>query len=89
MALFTMLLEFKGGTYISQLRAPSARSAVKKWAAQQIKTGTIYTPAIRKKLAAALAAENLVRIDMIQSVWCATASVGSLALINVIQTTGI
>jgi hypothetical protein len=28
MALYTFVLEFDGGTYISQLRAPSARRAV-------------------------------------------------------------
>ncbi len=32
MALFTVLMEFKGGTYLSQIRAPSPDAALEEWA---------------------------------------------------------
>jgi hypothetical protein len=88
MPLFTVLLEFNGGTYISQVRSASARSAVKKYATQLTKNEAVGAPILRKHLASSISEEVPVVIDGTVNVWCCSAPVDKkgLALLNVIQT---
>jgi hypothetical protein len=87
MALFTLLLEFDGGTYIAQLRSASARGAVTKYAAQLAKNEALSTRSIRKRLASGLKQYEPVRIDGIRNVWCCSASLGNkFALLNLVAT---
>lgn len=88
MALFTLLLEFNGGTYISQVRSASARGAVRKYATQLTKNEALGASILRKHLAGSIGAEVPVAIDDTVNVWCCSTSVNNkgLALLNVIQT---
>jgi hypothetical protein len=70
MPLFTILLEFNGGTYISQVRSASARSAVKKYAAKLTKIEGLGAPSLRRHLASSISEEVPVSIDDTVNVWC-------------------
>jgi len=87
MALFTVLLEFNGGMYISQLRAPSAQKVAAKHAARLIGNKTVGTLATRRHLAQRLAADKPVAIEDVRNVWCCYASVGNKsAVVNIVGT---
>ena len=87
MALFTVVLEFGGGTYISQFKAASAHAAAIKHAAHLISIKGMSTPSDRKRLAERLSLEQPVAIQRIRSVWCCSASVGrKFALVNIVAT---
>jgi hypothetical protein len=87
MPLFTALLEFDGGTYISQLRSTSPSRAAKKYAAQLVTNEALGTLTLRKRLATAVSGEKPVAVNGVRNVWCCAVSVGNkLALLNIIQT---
>lgn len=85
MALFTVLLEFDGGAYISQLRAASVGKAIRKYAAQLPDRDGIAKGPARRRIADALSAE--VAIDGARNVWCCSVVVtNKLVLMNIVQT---
>jgi hypothetical protein len=88
MALYTFILEFNGGTYISQVRSSSLKSAVKKWGRQFTNDSTTGLSAFQKKvLVDKLVIDSPTPIEVISKVWCLTASVrGKPALVNLVQT---
>ena len=87
MALFTVVLEFDGGTYISQFRSASVRAAVEKHAFQLIGNKGMSTLANRRRLADRLSVDQPVAIEGIRNVWCCSASVGKkFALVNIVAT---
>lgn len=86
MALFTCILEFDGGTYISQSRTTSSDRAVAKYAAHLLQNDAVPLR-IRKMLSKALAVEKPVTIVGVRNVWCCSTVVGKkLALLNIIAT---
>jgi len=87
MPLYTVVLEFDGGTYIQQFRAASAFSAAAKHAVRLVKNNDIGTVATRKRLAHKLATDKPTAIQGMRNVWCCFASVGrKSALVNIIAT---
>jgi hypothetical protein len=87
MALFTVILEFDGGTYISQFHASSPQNAAMKHSAHLIGIKGMSTPSIRRRLADRLSSEAPLAIEGIRRVWCCSASVGKrLALVNIVAT---
>jgi hypothetical protein len=87
MALFTVILEFDGGTYISQFHASSSKKAAMKHSAHLVGIKGMSTPATRRRLADRLLSEVPVAIDGIRRVWCCSASVRKrLALVNIVAT---
>jgi len=87
MALFTVILEFGDGTYISQFKAASANAAAVKHAAHLIGVKGMCTPSNRKRLADCLSLEQPIAIQGIRNVWCCSASVGrKFALVNIVAT---
>jgi hypothetical protein len=85
MALFTVVLEFDGGTYISQVRAASAHLAAIKHVALLASNKTIGPT--RKRLAVRLAGDKPVGIKGLRNVWCCSATVGKkFALVNIVAT---
>jgi hypothetical protein len=87
MALFTVVLEFDGGTYISQFRATSAHNAAIKHAVHLMGNKEMSTLANRRRLADRLSAEQLFAIEGVRNVWCCSASVGKkFALLNIVAT---
>jgi hypothetical protein len=87
MALFTVVLEFGGGTYISQFKAASAHAAAVKHAAHLIDIKDMSTPSARKRLSDLLSIEQPIATQGIRNVWCCSASVGrKFALVNIVAT---
>ena len=87
MPLFTVVLEFDGGTYISQFRARSAHRAAANCAAHLVGINGMSTLANRKRLASCLSRERPVAIQGVRNVWCCSASIGKkLALVNIVAT---
>lgn len=75
MALFTVILEFDGGTYISQFHASSPHNAAVKHADYLVRLNGMSTPTNRRLLADRLSRERPVAIGGVRKVWCCSASV--------------
>ena len=87
MALFTVILEFDGGTYISQFQATSPDDAAVKHADYLVGLKGMSTPANRRRLSDCLSLERPVAIEGLRKVWCCSASVrGKFALVNIVAT---
>lgn len=72
MALWTVIADFRGGTYISQLQSTSARAALLKWAKSLPQLpGSFIGPRTRLKLLAAVRNEDerVVAIQETRNVW--------------------
>lgn len=86
--LFTFVLDFRGGTYLSQVWATSLNQACRKWV-QQLDTKDIYglDPKSIPRLMEQMLEEFPVTVNGVQNVWCMSALIrGQLALIHIIQT---
>jgi hypothetical protein len=87
MLLFSVIVEFDGGTYISQFRARSAQRAAANFAAHLVGIKGMSTLANRKRLASCLSREHPVAIQGVRNVWCCSASIGKkFALVNIVAT---
>jgi hypothetical protein len=87
--LFTFILEYRGGTHISQVTARSPKAALQRWAmSRRVWSAISSALRVRGRIeASAFLAENLVAVEGTTGVWCTTASVRrSFALVNVIRT---
>lgn len=87
--LFTFVLDYAGGTYVSQYRGRSRREALLRWLAGEPRTlEELVKHPISHQLAAALAERGrLVPLEGLQNAWCCSASLPrGLALLNVIKT---
>jgi hypothetical protein len=88
MPLYTFFLDYKGGTYISQIRAASPSKATEAWA-RKLKRMTIQGMGDKSKerLAQELSDEVPIPIDGLERTWCSTALIqGQLVLINLVET---
>jgi len=85
--LYTVVLDYAGGTYIAQVQAASPAAALPKWVSK-IKHGELAAWGIgRQDLAEIARSEKIVPIDGCRNVWCVSGSVRrNLALINVVAT---
>jgi hypothetical protein len=88
MPLYTFVLDFAGGTYISQVNAPSTTSASVKWAKELDIFGLKGVGRKNKEsLINQMKEEEPQRLDGLINAWCVTATLrGGLALINIVQT---
>jgi hypothetical protein len=87
MGLFTVILEFDGGTYISQFQASSPADAAVKHADYLVGLKGMSTLSNRRRLADSLSLERPVAIEGVRKVWCCSTSVrGKLALVNIVAT---
>jgi hypothetical protein len=87
--LYTVVLDYAGGTYIAQVQASSPAAAFPQWVLK-IKDEDLAEWGIsRKELAEVVRTGEIVPIDGCLNVWCVSGSVRQeLALINVIATSG-
>jgi hypothetical protein len=88
MPLYTFILEYAGGTYISQIKASSPKSACVKWA-QKLDDSQVKSLGLKGKdsLIEQMKEESPVALDGMSNAWCNSALVrGKLALINIVQT---
>lgn len=85
--LYTIVLDFMGGTYIAQARALSPAKAVIKWA-EAIREGTALGRILNKtQLLEGFHCDQPTEICDCTGVWCLSGTVsGELALIHVIRT---
>ena len=88
MPLYTFIMEYAGGTYISQVPASSPKSACVKWArGLDVSQVSGVGQKSKETLIEEMKAEAPVAIDGLANSWCATALIrGELALINIVQT---
>jgi hypothetical protein len=81
-------MEFAGGTYVSQVTAPSPKSACVK-SAQNLDGSKVKGLGVKGKesLIEQMKADAPIALDGILNAWCQSALVrGKLALINLVQT---
>src|SRR5688572_26149057 len=88
MPLFTVCLDYAGGTYVSQVRAASPKLACRKWAD---KWAMEEVPDLgirgRELVIEQLRSETITPLKGLKNVWCLTAQIhGKLALINLVRT---
>ncbi|MCA9524480.1 MAG: hypothetical protein KC609_26115 [Myxococcales bacterium] len=88
MSLYTILLDFRGGTYLHQLEAESVEEAVADWARElDIAAISGFDPAERDELIRAVDDDPPIAINGMRGVWCVSAGLeAGLALAHVICT---
>jgi hypothetical protein len=88
MPLFTFIMEYSGGTYVSQVKSATPKSALKRWASElPVEQIEGLGSASKARLIEDVETEEPVRIAGLSNVWCSAALVrGKLALINVVRT---
>ena len=86
--LYTIFMEFQGGTYISQLSASNESSALSCWPREASDEDLRMWGLNRDELSEIVTTEDLVPIAGCKSLWCAsgTSRSGKLVLIHVIAT---
>jgi hypothetical protein len=88
---YTFLLEFKGGTYISQIEAGSPKTALTKWSES---LNIVEIEGIEGKMKEQIKDDAKVQepslLQGMNNVWCATFLLAdNLALVNFVQTESI
>src|ERR1700690_1391236 len=85
--LYTVVLDYAGGTYIAQVHALSPAAALSKWVSKIMKEDAAEWGIRQKELAEIIRGQEIVPLDGCVNVWCICGTVRSdLALINVIAT---
>jgi hypothetical protein len=88
MPIYTFMMEYAGGTYISQVKATSPKSACSKWA-QSLDVSQISGLHERSKqtLLKQMKEEAPLPLDGLLNAWCITANLRKgLVLINIVKT---
>ena len=89
--LYTVVMDYRGGTYISQVRARSVAAALKVWAAA-LDTAAIAGLGPQRKIeliedVKGSRGQEPALLDGLVNAWCATAlTSGGLALMNIVAT---
>ena len=87
--LYTVVLEFGGGTYIAQVSAESPVAALPDWISQLQDEELAKWGITRSELTSIIGSDHPVPIDGCVGVWCLTGSAKKgLVLINMIATEG-
>jgi len=88
MALYTFIMEYAGGTFISQVKASSPGSACVKWAENLVvPRGSGLGAKSKDLLVEQMKEEPPAALDGMSNAWCTTALLrGELALINLVRT---
>ena len=67
--VFTMVLEFAGGTYISQYRGSSPQEAIQHWAVSERKTSARYAPQVPPQIFMEVGDQAPVPVENLDKVW--------------------
>jgi hypothetical protein len=85
-SLYSIILDYSGGTYISQVAAPDQKSAVRVWQAKMTDDDLKTWKLIRAEVDT-LSDVPPIPLDGLENAWCASASgMNGLILINIIAT---
>jgi hypothetical protein len=86
--LYTFILEYRGGTYISQVRAPNYKTAPRVWAEKLDLTAIgKLEKGFGDKLVASISEEKPAPLDGVAKTWClSSCPVKKLALVHFVQT---
>lgn len=87
MHLYTILLDYAGGTYVAQAEAMDEDAALRGWLGK-LRSGRI-ADAVWEEVAAAFeeAVDRPLPLDGLAGAWCASASASQgLALVNIVKT---
>lgn len=87
-ARYTLLLDFQGGTYVSQTEAADEIEAVRLWCGQMAASAPAgrASASLAKALRKGLEVDPPVALEALTGVWCMTAVHGrSLALLNIVR----
>ena len=90
MPFYTFIMDYAGGTYISQVKAPSEKSACLKWA-KNLEVSQIQGLGLKGQefLIQQMKEEGPGPLDGTLNAWCTSAIIrGKFALINLVQTDG-
>jgi hypothetical protein len=88
MPLYTFIMEYAGGTYISQVKAASPKAAIVRWA-RELPAGEIddFGPASKVRLIREVSEEPPVAVLNLSNAWCVSTLIrGKLALMNIVRT---
>src|SRR5437016_3265466 len=84
--LYTLILDYNGGTYISQVWGHSPIAAIEKWV-DRVTDAELITWTLKRSDLEGLCQENPVLLNNCISVWCVTHSTRKgLALVNIVAT---
>ena len=88
MPLFTVLMEFKGGTYLSQLRAPSPDAALETWARDlDVKNIEGMTETVKRQFVEWLPEARPMVVDGLKSTWSSGfVTRADSALVHIVRT---
>ena len=85
--LYTVVLDYKGGTYVGQSPGASPKSAVLRWVSGLSEADLSAWKIARRDLHQTVKSDNAVPLTGCRNVWCLTGSMeNKLILINIIAT---
>ena len=90
MPLFTFVLDFAGGTYVSQVRCASWKLAPRAWA-EALSVADIYGmgPSTKRALEARMSEDVPVPLAGLKKAWCTSALLrGKSILVHFVETNG-
>jgi hypothetical protein len=81
--LFTIILDYRGGTYIRQARGRSPKKAL----LQSIQDFEVISSTTKTQIASEIANENIVEVAGTRGVWCTSVTLrGKLGLFHIVAT---
>ena len=89
MPTYTLIMDYCGGTYISQVTAPSVKKAMMTGVQNLDTSGIVGLGTITKELLSKSLVEDgePTRVKGVQNVWCSTPDArGKLAMLTLVQT---
>jgi hypothetical protein len=85
--LYTVVLDYKGGTYVGQASGDSATAAVSRWVSRIRDEELVEWGITRDQLSRIARSDDAVPLSGCLNVWCLSGSINEgLVLINVIAT---
>lgn len=88
-SLYTFILSFEGGTYISQVEAQHPKKAIRQWATQlEIQHIPNFTQAMKENLKKSVEHDDATAAEGVLNVWCLEIrpSKDHVCLVNIVQT---
>ncbi len=79
--LYTVLMDYGGGTYISQVLAPSVSSALQLWL-DQLTDDELANWTLKRSELEDVVSKDAVALESLESIWCVS-STGDLGLIPI------